>query len=147
CSFPASRAGVRPTGRAATMSTTWTLRTPHLPALDHRDRAVVPGHRCPAYPFLRHGGRAVAPLRSQLDVRFDSHLQWYCIRYHMRRTWEVALSAITATEARKRLFPLIEQVNNDHMPIEIVHKHGNAVLVSKEDWDAMVETAYLSQGV
>ena len=56
------------------------------------------------------------------------------------------MSAITATEARMRLFPLIEQVNNDHAPVEIVHKHGNAVLVSKEDWDAMVETAYLSQG-
>lgn len=56
------------------------------------------------------------------------------------------MTAITATEARKRLFPLIEQVNNDHSPVEIVHKHGNAVLVSKEDWDAMVETAYLSRG-
>jgi len=55
-------------------------------------------------------------------------------------------AAITASEARKRLFPLIEQVNDDHAPVEIVHKHGNAVLVSKEDWDAMVETAYLSHG-
>jgi PHD/YefM family antitoxin component YafN of YafNO toxin-antitoxin module len=25
-----------------------------------------------------------------------------------------------------------------------VHKRGSTVLVSKEDWDAMVETAYLS---
>ncbi|HZN71908.1 MAG TPA: type II toxin-antitoxin system prevent-host-death family antitoxin [Micromonosporaceae bacterium] len=56
------------------------------------------------------------------------------------------MTAITATEARKRLFPLIEQVNDDHTPVEIVHKRGNAVLVSKEDWDSMVETAYLSQG-
>jgi antitoxin YefM len=56
------------------------------------------------------------------------------------------MSAITASEARRRLFPLIEQVNDDHTPVEIVHKHGNAVLVSKEDWDAMVETAYLSHG-
>jgi len=56
------------------------------------------------------------------------------------------VTAITATEARRRLFPLIEQVNDDHAPVEIVHKHGNAVLVSKEDWDAMVETAYLSHG-
>jgi antitoxin YefM len=56
------------------------------------------------------------------------------------------MSAITATEARKRLFPLIEQVNDDHVAVEIVHRHGNAVLVSKDDWDAMVETAYLSQG-
>ena len=53
------------------------------------------------------------------------------------------MSAISASEARKRLFPLIEQVNDDHTPIEIVSKHGNAMLVSKEDWDSMAETAYL----
>jgi antitoxin YefM len=64
----------------------------------------------------------------------------------MAARWETSVTAITATEARKRLFPLIEQVNDDHAPVEIVHKHGNAVLVSKEDWDAMVETAYLSHG-
>ena len=53
------------------------------------------------------------------------------------------MTAITASEARKRLFPLIEQVNEDHAPVEIVSKHGNAVLVSKEDWDSIEETAYL----
>ncbi len=53
------------------------------------------------------------------------------------------MSAITATDARQRLFPLIQQVNTDHTPVEIVHKSGNAVLVSKEDWDALEETAYL----
>lgn len=56
------------------------------------------------------------------------------------------MTAITATDARKRLFPLLEQVNDDHVPVEIVYKAGNAVLVSKADWDAMVETAYLSRG-
>jgi antitoxin YefM len=53
------------------------------------------------------------------------------------------MTAITASEARKSLFPLIQQVNEDHTPVEIVSKHGNAVLVSKEDWDALEETAYL----
>lgn len=53
------------------------------------------------------------------------------------------MTAISASEARKRLFPLIDQVNMDHAPVEIVSKHGNAVLVSKEDWDSMEETAYL----
>ena len=52
-------------------------------------------------------------------------------------------AAITASQARKTLFPLIQAVNEDHAPIEIVSKHGNAVLVSKEDWDSMEETAYL----
>jgi antitoxin YefM len=52
-------------------------------------------------------------------------------------------AAISASEARKSLFPLIERVNDDHTPIEIVSKRGNAVLVSKEDWDSIMETNYL----
>lgn len=52
-------------------------------------------------------------------------------------------AAISASEARKTLFPLIERVNADHTPVEIVSKKGNAVLVSKEDWDSIVETNYL----
>ncbi|HWS36902.1 MAG TPA: type II toxin-antitoxin system prevent-host-death family antitoxin [Actinoplanes sp.] len=52
-------------------------------------------------------------------------------------------AAISASEARKTLFPLIERVNEDHTPIEIVSKRGNAVLVSKEDWDSIMETNYL----
>ncbi len=51
--------------------------------------------------------------------------------------------AISATEARKRLFPLIEQVNDDHQPIEITSKHGAAVLISRDDFDALEATAYL----
>ncbi len=53
------------------------------------------------------------------------------------------MSAITATDARKNLFGLIQQVNDDHSPVEVVSKHGNAVLISKDDYDAIVETAYL----
>ena len=52
-------------------------------------------------------------------------------------------AAISAREARKTLVPLIERVNQDHTPIEIVSKRANAVLVSKEDWDSIVETNYL----
>ncbi len=51
--------------------------------------------------------------------------------------------AITASEARKSLFPLIEQVNDDHLPVEITSKRGDAVLMSKSDYDALTETAYL----
>lgn len=53
------------------------------------------------------------------------------------------VSAITATDARKNLFGLIQQVNDDHSPVEVVSRHGNAVLISKDDYDAMTETAYL----
>lgn len=53
------------------------------------------------------------------------------------------MPAITATEARKSLFRLIEQVNDDHTAVEVVSRHGNVVILSKEDYDAMTETAHL----
>ena len=51
--------------------------------------------------------------------------------------------AVTASEARKRLFPLIEQVNADQEPVEILSKHGTAFLVSEAQFRSMQETAYL----
>jgi len=51
--------------------------------------------------------------------------------------------AITASDARKNLFPLIGQVNEDHQPVEITSRRGDAVLLSREDYDALTETAYL----
>jgi antitoxin YefM len=50
---------------------------------------------------------------------------------------------VTASEARKNLFPLIEQVNNDRQPVEITSKRGDAVLLSRADYDALQETALL----
>ena len=41
--------------------------------------------------------------------------------------------AITASEARKNLFPLIEQVNEDRTPVEITSKRGDAVLISGDE--------------
>ena len=51
--------------------------------------------------------------------------------------------AITASEARKNLFPLIEQVNDDRTPIEITSRRGDAVLMARADYDALEETAHL----
>ena len=51
--------------------------------------------------------------------------------------------SITASEARRRLFPLIEEVNSDHTAVEIVSKGGNAYLVSAAEFEALQETAYL----
>lgn len=51
--------------------------------------------------------------------------------------------AITASEARKNLFPLIAQVNDDREPIEITSKNGDAVLMSLADYEALTETAWL----
>ncbi len=51
--------------------------------------------------------------------------------------------AVTASEARKNLFPLIEQVNNDRTPVEITSRRGDAVLMSRADYDALQETSHL----
>jgi antitoxin YefM len=51
--------------------------------------------------------------------------------------------SISASEARQRLFPLIEQVNTDHHPVRITSKAGDAVLMSADDYDSWQETVYL----
>lgn len=51
--------------------------------------------------------------------------------------------SISASEARQRLFPLLEQVNTDHEPVRITSKAGDAVLMSAEDYDSWQETVYL----
>ena len=64
-------------------------------------------------------------------------------RYHIWYQIKGARMAITASEARKHLFPLIQRVNDDRQPVEITSKGGDAVLMSKADYDALQETAYL----
>ena len=51
--------------------------------------------------------------------------------------------AIAASEARKNLLALIEQVNNDRQPIEVTSNRGDAVLISRADYLALEETAHL----
>ncbi|WP_129660239.1 type II toxin-antitoxin system Phd/YefM family antitoxin [Rothia halotolerans] len=51
--------------------------------------------------------------------------------------------SMTASEARKNLFPLIQQVNDDNAPVEITSRAGDAVLMSRAEYEALEETAYL----
>jgi antitoxin YefM len=51
--------------------------------------------------------------------------------------------AITASEARQQLFPLIEQVNDDRVTIEITSRRGSAVLMSLDEYNALEATAHL----
>ncbi|MFA7324525.1 MAG: type II toxin-antitoxin system Phd/YefM family antitoxin [Candidatus Nanopelagicales bacterium] len=51
--------------------------------------------------------------------------------------------SITATEARSRLFPLIEEINEDQEAVEIVSKKGTAYLVPADEYRSLIETVYL----
>ena len=54
------------------------------------------------------------------------------------------MTTITATSARNKLYKLIDEANDSHIPIQITGKRGNAVLVSEDDWRAISETIHLS---
>lgn len=53
------------------------------------------------------------------------------------------MESLSASQARANLFNLVEQVNKDHIPREITSRKGNAVLLSKADWESLQETLYL----
>ena len=53
------------------------------------------------------------------------------------------MTTITATEARRRLYALLEDVADSHEPIQISGKRHAAVLVSESDWRAIQETLFL----
>jgi antitoxin YefM len=53
------------------------------------------------------------------------------------------MTTITATEARKQLYKLVDDVSDTHEPVQITGKRGNAVLVGEDDWRAVQETLFL----
>ncbi|MEM9165102.1 MAG: type II toxin-antitoxin system Phd/YefM family antitoxin [Cyanobacteria bacterium P01_F01_bin.4] len=54
------------------------------------------------------------------------------------------MDLFTVREARNNLYRLIDEVAEHHKPIVISGKRNDAILISKEDWDAIQETIYLS---
>lgn len=53
------------------------------------------------------------------------------------------MTIVTATEARKQLYKLIDDVAESHEPVQIRGKRGCAILVGEDDWRAVQETLYL----
>ena len=54
------------------------------------------------------------------------------------------MTMLSASEARKRLNDLLDEVRETHEPIRIVGKRSSAVLISEEDWRAIEETLHLT---
>ncbi len=53
------------------------------------------------------------------------------------------MTTVSATEARRRLYALIDEVGQSHQPVQIHGKRGNAVLISEADWRSIQETLHL----
>lgn len=54
------------------------------------------------------------------------------------------MTTLSASEARKRLYNLVDEVKETHEPVQIVGKRSSAILVSEEDWRAIEETLHLT---
>ena len=50
---------------------------------------------------------------------------------------------VTVTEARQNLFKLVRKSVKGHVPVKITSKEGDAVLVSEEDYEGLLETLEL----
>ena len=54
------------------------------------------------------------------------------------------MKTLTATQARKEIYRLLDEASETHEPIIITGKRTNAVLISEDDWRSIQETLYLS---
>jgi len=53
------------------------------------------------------------------------------------------MTILNATEARSKLYSLIDETTETHQPVVITGKRGNAVLLAEDDWNAISETLHL----
>jgi antitoxin YefM len=53
------------------------------------------------------------------------------------------MTTLTATDARAALFELLRGANERHEIYHIRHRHGDAVLMSEEEYESLMETLAL----
>lgn len=53
------------------------------------------------------------------------------------------MKTLTVTQARAKLYKLLDEVADSNEPIYITGKRSKAVLISEDDWRAIEETLYL----
>lgn len=53
------------------------------------------------------------------------------------------MNTLTATDARRALYRLLDEIAESGEPVQITGRRANAVLVSEDDWRAIQETLHL----
>lgn len=53
------------------------------------------------------------------------------------------MTSIPVTQARSRLYELLDLTASSHETIQITGKRSNAVLISEDDWRSIQETLFL----
>ena len=57
--------------------------------------------------------------------------------------YDSGMTTLTASQARAKLYRLVDQAAASHEPLQIKGRRNSAVLVSEDDWRSMQETLYL----
>jgi prevent-host-death family protein len=55
----------------------------------------------------------------------------------------INMTTLTVSEARAKLYKLLDETASSHEPIQITGKRNNAVMIGEDDWRAIQETLYL----
>lgn len=53
------------------------------------------------------------------------------------------MKSLSVTEARKRIYKLLEESSQTHEPVQIIGKNSKAVLIGEDDWNSIQETLHL----
>ena len=54
------------------------------------------------------------------------------------------MTTITITNFRKNIYSLVENVVKFNEPVNITTKDGNAVMISEDEYNGLIETLYLT---
>lgn len=80
---------------------------------------------------------------------YGSRLRPYRIEFSLAiaksygKAYVGSVTSMKASEARDRLYRLLDETAEGHEPVLITGPRANAVLVAEEDWNAIQETLYL----
>jgi antitoxin YefM len=65
------------------------------------------------------------------------------LRQAYEKAYDQSMNTLNASEAREKLYRLLDETAKEHEPILITGPRSNAVLVGEEDWNAVQETLHL----
>ena len=68
----------------------------------------------------------------------------YARTYAIINKGGIKMTNINVTNFRKNIYELLEQAIKYNEPINISTKNGNAVVLSEEDYNNLIETLYIS---
>lgn len=85
----------------------------------------------------------VEKVLSEIAVKYVDILR--CVRYKVRYIQEISvMNSTTITNFRKNIYGMIERTVRYNEPVNILTREGNAVLISEEEYNNLLETLYMN---